>query len=121
MSAWRREAAVRLPELWRAEDARESIYLFFFEVLPFVRDAHRSGDEDALRRGYGFAEWCFAQGGRLENAAAVAFYEHLFDSWDVHDDVLRWLDPRIARSCWSLFEARLDGEQLAYLRKRLDL
>jgi len=37
--------------------------------------------------------------GELENAAAVAFYEHLFDSWGVHDDVLRWLDPSIVRSC----------------------
>ena len=121
MSAWRREAAARLPELWRDEDARQSIYQFFFEALPFVVDAHRSGDEDALRRGYGFAAWCFQQGGDLDNAAAVAFYEHLFDWWDVHEDVLRWLDRRIALECWSLFEARLDGEQLAFLRERLDI
>jgi hypothetical protein len=120
VSAWRREAAARLPELWHDEDARQSIYGFLFEVLPFVRDAHRSGDEDALRRGYGFAEWCFRQGGELENAAAVAFYEHLFDSWDVHDDVLRWLDPRIIRECWSLLEARLNTEQLVVLRQRLN-
>src|SRR3954466_12688721 len=105
MSAWRREAADRLPELWYDEEARESIYLFFFEVLPFVVGAHRSGDEDALRRGYGFAQWCFEQGGELENAAAVAFYEHLFDSWDLCSDVLPWLDPLIARACWGLFAA----------------
>jgi hypothetical protein len=121
MSAWRREAAARLPELWRDEDARQSVYLFLFEVLPFVIDAHRSDDEDALRRGYGFAQWCFRQGGELENAAAVAFYEHLLDAWDVHDDVARWLDPRIVRECWSLFEARLDAEQLTFLRRRLNV
>jgi hypothetical protein len=121
MSAWRREAADRLPELWRDEEARQSIYLFFFEVLPLVIGAHRSGDDDVLRRGYGFAQWCFRQGGELENAAAVAFYEHLFDSWDLRDDIVRWLDPRIARACWALFEVRLDAEQLAFLRRRLNV
>ena len=65
---------------------------FFFELLPTIRDAHRSRDEDTLRRGYDFARRCFRHGGELENAAAVAFYEHLFHSGDVHDDVLRWLD-----------------------------
>jgi len=121
MSAWRREAALRFPDLWRDQFARQTINLFFFELLPTIRDARRSRDEDTLRRGYEFVGWCFRHGGELENAAAVAFYEHLFDSWDVHDDVLRWLDPSIARSCWSLFEARLGPEQLTVLRQRLNL
>jgi hypothetical protein len=95
--------------------------MFFFDVLPFVLGAHRSGDGDALRRGYGFAEWCFRHGGELENAAGVAFYEHLFDEWDVHDDVVRWLDPGIARACWPLLEVRLDAEKLAFLRRRFSV
>jgi hypothetical protein len=121
MSAWRREAADRLPELWRDQEARQSIYLFFFEVLPFVIAGHRSGDEGVLERGYGFAKWCFQQGGELENAAAVAFYEHLFDSWDLREDVLRWLDPRIAGACWTLFAMRLDADKLDFLRRRLQV
>jgi hypothetical protein len=83
----------------------------------------RTGVTTRMRFGVatGFAQWCFRQGGELENAAAVAFYEHLLDAWDVHDDVARWLDPRIVRECWSLFEARLDAEQLTFLRRRLNL
>jgi hypothetical protein len=27
--------------------------------VPFVRDAHRAADDDALERAYGFAHWCF--------------------------------------------------------------
>jgi hypothetical protein len=121
MATWRRHAANLLPELWADEDDRESPYMFFFAVLPFVRDAHRREDDEALGRGYAFAAWCFEQGGDVENAAAVAFYEHLFDSWDAHKDVARWLDPTVARACWPLWEARLDGDQLAVLRSLLSL
>jgi len=59
MSAWRREAALRFPDLWRDEFARQTINLFFFELLPTIRDAHRSRDEDTLRRRYDFARRCF--------------------------------------------------------------
>lgn len=121
MSEWRRRAAENVPELWRDEDARESINRFFFELVRFVREAHRAGDHDALRRGYGFALWCFQQGGDLQNAAAVAFYEHLFDSWDVHAGVIERLDTQVARDCWALFEARLDADKLAVVHAGLRL
>ena len=119
MAMWRRQAAELLPELWADEDDRETVYLFFFAVLPFVRDAHRQGDDDALARAYRFAKWCLRQGGELSNAAGVAFYEHLFDSWDVRDGVIGRLDAEVVRDVWPLWEARLDDEQLAYLRSKL--
>lgn len=119
MAVWRRQAARLLPELWTDEEDRETPSLFFFAVLPFVRDAHRRGADEALGRGYAFAAWCLAQGGELENAAAVAFYEHLFDSWDVHEAVARRLDQRTAGMCWPLWEARLEPERLTVLRSLL--
>jgi hypothetical protein len=119
VATWRRQAAELLPELWADEDDRETPYLFFFAVLPFVRDAHRRRDDDALRRGYAFARWCLQQGGDLGNAAGVSFYEHLFDSWDVHADVLRWLDATVVDECWPLWEARLDRNKLAVIRSHL--
>lgn len=119
MSAWRNRAGQELPEVWRDEQARETPHLLFFELLPVVREAHKSGDRDLLGRAYAFAHWCFDRGGDLGNAAAVSFYEHLFDAWDIHQDVLGWLDPRILRECWPLFEARLDAEKLAVLRARM--
>ena len=106
---------MRFPDLWRDEFARQTINLFFFELLPTIRDAHRSQGRSSLRRGYDFARWCFRHGGALENAAAVAFCEHLFDSWDVHDDVLRWLDPSIARSCRSLLKLVLAQSNPTFL------
>jgi hypothetical protein len=119
MATWRKQAAELLPELWADEDDRETPYLFFFAVVPFVRDAHRRGDDDALRRAYAFAKWCLEQGDNLRNAAGVAFYEHLFDSWDVHADVVSWLDARVVQECWTLWEARLDGYKLAVLTLHL--
>ena len=94
--------------------------MFFFETVPFVRDAHRAADDGALERAYGFAHWCFRQGGELQNAAAVSFFEHLFDSWDIHRDVLNWIDRPVLRECWPLFEARLDAEKLAVVRRHLN-
>ena len=118
-SPWRSEAEQRLPELWRDEGARATPFLFLFELLAFVQDAHRSDDDHALERGYGFALWCFQQGGDLQQAVSVVFYEHLFDSWEIHDDVLRRLDPQVVRDCRPLWEARLDAQKLAVLRDRL--
>jgi hypothetical protein len=112
VASWRRHAAHALPELWGDEDDRTTPHLFFFTLLPFVRDAHRRGDDDALGRAYGFARWCLRQGGDLGNAAAVSFYEHLFDAWDVHRDVLRCLDDATVRAIWPLWAARLEPEQL---------
>ena len=119
MATWRRHASKLLPELWADEDDRETPYLFFFAVVPFVRDAHRRRDEDALRRAYAFARWCLQEGGDLGNAAGVAFYEHVFDSWDVHSDVMRWLNAEVVADCWPLWEARLDSEKLAVLQAKL--
>jgi hypothetical protein len=120
MEAWQREAAARLPELWDDEDVRDSPGQFCFELLPFVRDAHRRHDEAALERAYGFALWCHRQGGELRNAVGVSFHEHLFDSFDVHEDVAKRLDPQVVADCWSLWDARLDERRLRALRALLD-
>lgn len=102
-----------LPELWADEADRQTPNLFFFAVLRFTRDAHRRDDRDALDRAYGFADWCRQQGGELENAAYVAFYEHLFDAWDVHAHVMRRLDANLMRSCWPLWEVRLEPDRVS--------
>jgi hypothetical protein len=98
-----------------------TIYQAFFDLLPRVREAHLSGDEESLRRIYGFAEWCAEQPAQhLWNAAGVAFYEHLFDSdrqlWGA---MVRLLSPRVVAKHWVLWESRLPGEHLAEVRRLL--
>jgi hypothetical protein len=53
MAAWRRNALSLFPEL-HDDIEREAFspYALFFLLLPFARDAHKRGDEDALRRAY---------------------------------------------------------------------
>lgn len=76
MSAWRRKAIEVLPDMrdvFEAPDA--TIYTVFFELLARHKGINEMS-EDELVRIYGFAEWCYRQGGELSNAAAVSFYEH---------------------------------------------
>src|SRR5262249_43526348 len=119
MSAWRREAAARLPELWVDHFVRDSPYTFFAFLLEFVRRAHDASDDDRLARAYGFARWCFGQGGDLWNAAGVSFYEHLFDDWRYQPQVVGRLDARVVADCWPLWEARLSPVQLEVLQAAL--
>ena len=123
VAAWRRYALDIFPEFHEdiGHEAR-SPYELFFLLLPFARDAHKRGDEDALRRIYGFAQWCHHQrrGSELPNAVAVAFYEHLFDDWSLREQVVPWLSPRVRQDVLPLWEARLDEPELAELRRLLD-
>ena len=123
VAAWRRRADELLPEL-RTELARTpklTPYGVLFELLTFVRLAHRRDDHDALRRGYAYALWCHLQrwASDLPNAAAVAFYEHLFDEWGDRLAVVPWLAPTVRTDVWVLWERRLDAAQTAELRTLL--
>ena len=102
-------------------DRALSPYSVLFELLAFVRQAHRHDDDDALRRGYAFAFWCHLQrpASDLPNAVAVAFYEHLFDEWGDRMDVVPWLSPRVRTEVWQLWERRLEADQAAELRTLL--
>ena len=113
MSTWRRKAIEAFPDLRHDfEQADTTIYQVFFEVLPRVRDAHARNDTQELQRIYDFAQWCFHQkADDLQNAAAVAFYEHLVDDQLTLSQIPRWLQPNVFNDCKSLFEARLESEQ----------
>jgi hypothetical protein len=112
-----------LPELAGAFAENEPLTpnLAFFSILPFVRGAHKRGDEDALRRAYAFAQWCHHQrrGSSLWNAAAVSFYEHLFDDWSIREDVASWLSPTVRRDIMPLWESRLSPAKVAALQELL--
>ena len=91
--------------------------MIFPTLVPFVQDAHRAANRDELQRAYDFALSCLRQGGELQNAVAVSYYEHVFDSWDIHREVAKWLHPEVVQECWSLWEYRLEEEKLKVLRK----
>ena len=121
MSAWRRKAIENFPVLQQdLNDPEFTIYMLFFELLPMSREAHRHGRTRELEKIYRFAEWCAAQhDDNLQNAAAVAFYEHLFDERELWEKVAPWLGSQFIRRYWPLWEYQLDVEQLKALRKFL--
>ena len=123
MAAWRRIALELFPEANKlTTDDWFSSYALFFWLLPFTRAAHERDDEDALRRSYGFAQWCWRQrrGSGLRNAVAVSFYEHLFDHWRLHEQVIPWLVPSVRSNVWPLGEVRIDADKLKELRRLFD-
>ncbi len=120
MASWRRKVVALFPDLRQDVQRSDfSVYMVFFNLLPRVREAHLDGDTETLRRIYGFAEWCFEQKAKdMWNAAGVAFYEHLFDSHrSLWPEFVRWLSPLVVEGCWGLWEWRLEGEQLAEVRR----
>ncbi|MFN8515255.1 MAG: hypothetical protein U0841_22245 [Chloroflexia bacterium] len=119
MASWRRIAMVRFPHLRQElHDRHYTIYGLYFDLLPMARAAHDADDSETLRQIYTFAGWCFAQRNKdLWNAAAVAFYEHLFDRRDQWLDVLPWLSDKVIKDCWGLWELRLTQEELQRLRR----
>ena len=122
MSAWRRKALESFPQLQEdLNDGEFTVYQLYFELLPMVREAHEQGDDDSLRRIYSFAQWCFSQEEKdLWNSAVVAFYEHLFDSRKHWEQVIPWLSPAVINGCWSLWEARLEGEELNEIKQLVE-
>lgn len=123
MANWRRKALALFPDQrYDVQRPDFSIYMLFFRLLPMCREAHEAGDEDGLRRIYGFAEWCFEQRAKdMWNAAGVAFYEHLFDDHpSLWPEVVEWLSPLVIKGCWGLWEWRLSADELAGVKRLID-
>jgi hypothetical protein len=119
MSAWRRKAIGLFP--WMRNEMQRpdySIYSLFFDLLPMAQSAHKVGDEETLKRVYGYAEWCFQQWHTdLLNAAGVAFYEHLFDDRSIWKDVVVWLSPDVFPQIVPLWKFRLSATQFEQVMK----
>jgi hypothetical protein len=122
MPEWRERAIELFPEL-RTEIADEdeifSTYALWFELLPLVRDAHRTGSDDLLRRIYGYAAWMYEQGSDLANSVTVSFYEHLFDEGWMRPLVVHWLNPRIVSQIRPLWANRLTEREMPEVEKLL--
>jgi hypothetical protein len=122
MSTWRRIALEIFPE-HNFQNSRDyfSVYMILFELLPLVRNAHESHDEDLLQRIYKYAEWCWTQKGKSSetyNAVCVAFYEHLVDEKVTCEAIPIRIKPQIFKDLQTLFKSRmkLNDYQILLLR-----
>jgi hypothetical protein len=121
MSVWRRKAIESFPELRPALNDPEEIfspYALWFHLLPMLREAHRTNNDDLLGRIYGYAEWS-SQQEDLSNAVAVSFYEHLFDERWMCPLVVPWLSARIVADVRPLWADRLAPDDLAAVNQLL--
>jgi hypothetical protein len=122
VSAWRRRALDLFPRHARSiEDSATTVYQLFFDLLPDVRDALARQDAAEVDRIFEFAAWCFDQK-ELSNAAAVAFYEHVFDgSWSDRHEIARRIPARIAADLMVLWEERLSEARMTGVRELFGL
>lgn len=118
MAAWRRRALDLFPRHARAiEDPAATIYHLLIDLLPESREALARGDGAEVDRIYEFAAWCFDQK-ELSNAAAVAFFEHVFDGrWSDRFEIARRIPSRIAAEVMTLWADRLSEERMAEARR----
>ena len=81
MSAWRKEASQRLPELQRiiaSRDVDNPMMLWIELRLKFEKLCEETPLQiDLLKRIWEYAVWCMAQGGDVGTAAAFGLCEHL--------------------------------------------
>lgn len=84
MSAWRKEASERLPELQRVIAARgvDNPMMLWIELqMEFERLCKQEPvPMDLLMRLWGYAKWCMECGGDIGTGAALGFCEHLIDT-----------------------------------------
>ncbi len=125
MATWREAAQERIPEVIRtneslAEELDEDEggpYFFFRTLVRVARRAHDSGDQETLRRIYGFAAWCAVQEEKeFWNPVGVSFYEHLFDDPKYTDAVLPWISPAMAWQHLDLWKDRVPPQTFERLR-----
>ena len=120
---WRTRALGSFPEL-RDQLVNEgdnfSAYILFGELLDMLGGAHREGDDETLTRIYGYASWAREQEDRdTWNAAAVSFYEHLFDERWMRPLVIPWINSAIVREYIGLWELMLSPSDLEEVRQLL--
>jgi hypothetical protein len=122
MPEWRQRAVELFPELrdeLADEDEIFSPNALWFELLPLACDARRTGNDDLLRRIYGYAAWSWEQGGELANSVGVSFYEHLLDEPWMRPLVFAWLSPRIVTAIRPLWAERLTADEMRDVEKLL--
>jgi hypothetical protein len=120
MSVWRRKAVLLFPELKADSKGWSSVYQLFFDLLPFTLDSHRLGNDSALFRAYGYAEWCLHQESKeFWNAAGLCFYENLFDQQDKWDEVIPWLSPFVIAECSDIWQTHLGSAKFRLLKQKL--
>ncbi|MBW8863980.1 MAG: hypothetical protein JF609_03470 [Verrucomicrobia bacterium] len=84
MSLWRKEASERLPELQQLIASRDidNPMMLWTEIKMKFQDfcEQEPPPLDLIKRVWGYAKWCMAQGHEdVATAAALCFCEHLLD------------------------------------------
>jgi hypothetical protein len=91
MSAWRRIALEKLPELRKTIEESHSPMALWIELLAELKDAFRNDDETRIRKILELSKWCWsAPDGDTVNAVACAFFEHLPDHHGMRAHIPSW-------------------------------
>jgi len=126
MSLWRNKALETFPDLRReltSPDVDSTYAMWTRVLLPLAEEAQARDDRSLLGRIHGYAAWSMRQPGKdVWNAAAVSFYEELFNkshSKDWIERVVEWIPDDVVKDVWGLWAERLSPNDVELLRKHL--
>ncbi len=95
MSAWRRIAIEKLPELQKEISMAGGAFGVWIQLHLELENIYgrETVDDSLIARIYEYASWCLCQphDDNLRSAVVVCFYEHLPLAHKVRQDVARWL------------------------------
>jgi len=121
---WKIEAERCFPELKEQFPDWKNPYALWIELNNVFQNAYDSGDEELIRRIYGYADWCLSQprgetaDDDLLSCVAVCFYEHIPLHKAARDDMPRWFKLAEFLGMESTFRYHLSDEEFEQLKRR---
>jgi hypothetical protein len=116
MSAWRRVAIAKVPQLRTLIEQAESVGMLWIDLyIKFEMAHHPPPDETLIAGVYDYASWCLirAHNDDIATSAIVSFYEHLPRDAEVRKQLHRWLSVEDFEGMKEVFRYHLSEEEHA--------
>jgi hypothetical protein len=119
MSAWRRIALERLPELRKVIEESASPMALWIELLGEFHEAFSDDNQTRIMKILDFSRWCWrAADPDTVNAVACAFFEHLPAHNGMRASIPRWFSRAEFQELRSVFAYHADESILAEIEKQ---
>jgi hypothetical protein len=118
MSAWRRVALEKLPELKRTIEEASNPMALWIEIRLRFEDAFDRGDKSFVGRALEYGKWSWRViDGEAPTAVACAFFEHLPEHEGMRQEIPRWFTRGEFEELKGVFTYHAGKEVVAQLER----